>query len=141
MILFYIIRAIYALYVLICRRDLFEEINSPLNHYGSILGKIIYCAKLGIFVSSGTLTFLVGGIAYDEILVASNIPKRFLPLMVYLYNNILGEIDPINPNSIQDIIDTNNSENTIINLITRFEKLDENSKKEFLALIKKDSNN
>lgn len=142
MFIIFSIKSVYSIYTLISKPHVFEVRNSPLNEFATIFGRILYCAKFGCVVGGSAATILGGGAAFDEVLVNSGRPPKFMPFMGSLYNSVFGEMDPTIKAKLaamsteSKLSVTEDSKATVSQIIGLYEKMNDDEKKDFIAKIK-----
>lgn len=85
------IKFCYGFYVLIKKPEVFEVRNSPVNPFASHLARILACAKFGCHGAIAGTGMLAAAVTYDTILEASGRPKKFVPAIAKIYNQVFGE--------------------------------------------------
>jgi hypothetical protein len=93
-----IIKTVYSLHTLICKREKFEVINYPLNRDASIISQALYCIKFGCGATAAGASFLAGGMAYDALLEEAGRKRVFLPMIAQVYTGVFGVVPnlPVN---------------------------------------------
>ena len=112
-IIIFCIKAIYGLYIIIKRPDIFEVRNSPLNNFASHLARVLVCAKYACQGMAGGTGVLAAAITYDTILEASGRDKVFVPFIAKLFNDVYGH--PMNTQHQSNL-------NTAVNNVTPDDK-------------------
>lgn len=139
-IIIFLIKFCYGIYTLIYKKEIFEVRNSPLNRYATLLGKVIYCAKVGCTVSGAGASIIAGGVAYDTLLEQSGRNKIFLPFMAQTYNSFFGE-GPNNKLNINTLIDRNKitetetpiKQESVTEMVDKYRKLTPAEKLDFMT--------
>lgn len=67
-IIIFIIKVIYGIYVLKYKKNEFDVRNSPLNHCAIRIARILYCAKISCAVTGGTAATIAAGAFFNFLL-------------------------------------------------------------------------
>lgn len=129
------IKAMYCIYTLLYKRQLFEVRNSSINNYATYLAKVVYCTKFSCVMGGGAATLLGSGIALDSLLEQSNRPKIFQPLFKESLDNFherTGLFPPYPQIAKEETSDSSLITNIRVEkYIQDYHKLDPEQKKEF----------
>lgn len=141
-ILIFLIKGIYGIYMLKYKSKEFEVKNSPLNHFATHLARILYCVKVGCTLTGGAAASVAAGASFDLVLESAGHEKVFVPMLGSMYKSIFGELTKSAENNITKMVEKSEPkpDEGVYNAIKNYNSLTPEEKLQFLSEINRNIN-